>query len=40
MLIVAAFSLVIYFWAMYQRLPREEMLKLVGAQSGVEPPER
>jgi amino acid transporter len=40
MLIVAAFSLVIYFWAMYQRLPREEMLKLVGAQSGVEPGER
>ncbi len=40
MLIVAAFSLVIYFWAMYQRLPREEMLKLVGAQSGVEPAER
>jgi amino acid transporter len=40
MVIIAAFSLVIYFWAMYQRLPREEMLRLVGAQSGVEPGER
>jgi amino acid transporter len=34
MLVVAAFSLGIYFWAMYTRLPREEMLNLVGRQSG------
>jgi amino acid transporter len=40
MVIVAAFSLVIYFWAQAVRLPREEMLKLVSAQSGIEPPER
>jgi amino acid transporter len=40
MVIVAAFSLVIYFWAMATRLPREEMLDLVSRQSGVEPPER
>jgi amino acid transporter len=40
MVIVAAFSLAIYFWAQYSRLPRDEMLKLVGAQSGIEPPER
>jgi amino acid transporter len=40
MVIVAAFSLVIYLWAMATRLPREEMLNLVERQSGVEPPER
>jgi amino acid transporter len=40
MVIVAAFSLVIYFWAMFTRLPREEMLNLVERQSGIEPPER
>jgi len=40
MVIIAAFSLVIYFWAMYQRLPREEMLNLVGRQHGEEPGER
>jgi amino acid transporter len=33
MLVVAAFSLGIYFWAMAKRLPREEMLDLVGRQS-------
>ena len=33
-LVVAAFSLAIYFWAMYTRLPREEMLVLVNRQSG------
>jgi amino acid transporter len=32
--VVAAFSLVIYYWAMYTKLPREEMLDLVGRQSG------
>jgi amino acid transporter len=34
MLVVALFSLAIYFWAMYTRLSREEMLDLVGRQSG------
>jgi hypothetical protein len=34
MLIVAAFSVAIYFWAQYARLPRQEMLDLVGRQSG------
>jgi len=34
--IIAAFSLVIYYWAMYTKLPREEMLALVEAQSGEE----
>ena len=32
-LVVFAFSLAIYFWAQAVRLPREEMLKLVEAQS-------
>jgi amino acid transporter len=40
LLIVAVFSLVIYFWAQAVRLPREEMLNLVERQSGEEPPER
>jgi amino acid transporter len=40
MLVVAVFSLVIYFWAMATRLPRAEMLNLVERQSGIEPPER
>ena len=40
MVIVAAFSLVIYFWAMATRLPKAEMLNLVERQSGIEPPER
>jgi amino acid transporter len=40
MLIVAVFSLAIYYWAMASRLPKEEMLRLVEAQSGIEPPER
>ena len=34
MLVVAAFSLAIYYWAMYTRLPRDEMLLLVNRQSG------
>ena len=34
--IIAAFSLGIYFWAMAVKLPREEMLALVEAQSGEE----
>jgi amino acid transporter len=40
MVVVAAFSLVIYYWAMAVRLPKAEMLRLVEAQSGIEPPER
>jgi amino acid transporter len=39
MLVVAAFSLIIYYWAQATRLPRDEMLNLVERQSGehVEP---
>ena len=33
MLIVAVFSLVIWFWAMRTKLPREEMLALVNRQA-------
>jgi hypothetical protein len=33
MLIVAVFSLVIFFWAQAVRLPRQEMLDLVERQS-------
>jgi amino acid transporter len=40
MVVVAVFSLVIYFWAQAVKLPREEMLRLVEAQSGEEPGER
>ena len=36
MLIVAAFSVVIYYWAMRTKLPREEMLLLVNRQHGEE----
>jgi hypothetical protein len=32
---VIVFSLVIYYWAMYSRLPREEMLMLVNKQAEV-----
>jgi amino acid transporter len=35
--VVAAFSLVIYYWAMYTKLPREEMLDLVGRQGSEAP---
>jgi hypothetical protein len=34
MLVVAAFSLIIWFWAMRTKLPRSEMLLLVNRQSG------
>jgi amino acid transporter len=34
MLIVAAFSLFIYFWAMRSKLPREQVLHLVNRQAG------
>jgi amino acid transporter len=37
MLVVAAFSLGIYLWAQAVRLPREEMLELVGKQAGTTP---
>jgi amino acid transporter len=36
MVIVAAFSLIIWIWAMRTKLPREEMLYLVNRQSGEE----
>jgi amino acid transporter len=36
MLIVAAFSVVIYYWAMRTKLSRDEMLRLVNRQSGEE----
>ena len=36
MLVVAAFSVAIYLWAMRTKLPRDEMLLLVNAQSGEE----
>jgi len=39
-LVVALFSLGIYYWAMYTKLPKEEMLLLVEKQSGIEPEER
>ena len=35
---VAVFSLIIYYWAQATRLPREEMLNLVGRQAAEEPP--
>ena len=38
MVVVAAFSLIIYYWAQATRLSREEMLNLVGRQSTVEEP--
>jgi amino acid transporter len=31
--VVAAFSLIIYYWATYARLPKDEMLALVGQQT-------
>ena len=34
MVVVAAFSLIIYYWAQATKLPREEMLNLVERQSG------
>jgi amino acid transporter len=40
MVAVAGFSLIIYYWAMFTKLPKAEMTNLVGAQSGVEPGER
>jgi len=36
MVVVAGFSLIIYYWAMWTKLPREEMLNLVHRQHGEE----
>jgi len=33
MVVVAGFSLIIYYWAQYTKLPREEMLDLVERQA-------
>jgi amino acid transporter len=33
LLIIAAFSLAIYYWAFISRLPRDEMLKIIGRES-------
>jgi amino acid transporter len=33
MIVVAGFSLAIYYWAMATKLPRDEMMRLVGAQA-------
>ena len=40
MLVVAGFSLLIYFWAQRVRLPRDEMLELVNRQAGEAPEPR
>jgi amino acid transporter len=40
MLVVAGFSLVIYYWAMFTKLSREDMLDLVNRQSGEAPDPR
>ena len=40
MLVVAGFSLVIYYWAMFTKLSREDMLELVNRQSGEAPDPR
>ena len=40
MLVVAAFSLIIYYWAQRVRLPRAEMLELVNRQAGEAPEPR
>jgi uncharacterized membrane protein len=41
LVVIVAFSLGIYYWAMYTKLPREEMLELVNEQSAEKdvPPE-
>ena len=33
MLVIAGFSLAIYYWAMWTKLPREEMVTLVNKQA-------
>ncbi len=37
--VVAGFSVAIYFWAMYSRLPKAEMMELVERQAGEVEPE-
>ena len=37
MIVVAAFSLVIFYWAMATKLPREEMMNLVNRQASENP---
>jgi len=39
LLIIAGFSVVIYYWAYFSRLPRDEMLKIVGRESASPPEE-
>jgi amino acid transporter len=41
LVVVAGFSIAIYYWGMYTKLPREELLAIVNDQSGIEdvPPE-
>jgi amino acid transporter len=39
LLIIAGFSVVIYYWAFYSRLSRDEMLKIVGRESASPPEE-
>ncbi len=40
MVAVAGFSLIVFYWAMATKLPKEEMINLVERQAGEEPPER
>ena len=40
LLVVAGFSLIIYYWAQAVRLSRQEMLNLVNRQSGEAPEPR
>ena len=40
MVVVAGFSLIIYYWAMWAKLPRNEMLDLVNRQAGEAPEPR
>ena len=39
LLIIAGFSVVIYYWAYFSRLSRGEMLKIVGPESASPPEE-
>jgi amino acid transporter len=38
LVVVGVFSLVIYFWAMFTKLPREEVLLIIGEQATIEEP--
>jgi amino acid transporter len=37
LVIITVFSLIIYYWAQYTKLPREEVLETIGQQSGDDP---